>query len=522
MVTLFKTSDDVLNALWQRMVESTLADFGVTELDGQQVTMGPAWLRDHVHELKGYKYLGADLTSGLDFFFRHQLPDGQFPDFFMPIGDQHADFVTDAYKVNDPIENRVFIRIPVEADLEYLAVEGVYQAWQASGDKDWMQAKMKTLERGLHHLTTDRFRWDPDLRLVVRPHTTDTWDYTFFYDDDHFLTNCEIRRLDETVPLCVFHGDNSGLYMASLMLAHLYGELGESARAADWESFASGVRKRANDLLWGKGFFIHQYHLDPIERAKWNEEDRLSLSNTYDINRGFTTHQQAVSIIDAFRRRWEQRRDHYFAEWFTIEPPYDMQIAFFKPGQYTNGGLFTLTGAELAKAAFNHGREEYGVDILHRYWDFIKTHTRAGFIFYPDGSFCGGGPEGWPAAAYISAMMEGLAGVNDLDTRFKSLRISPRWAAAAVTEANIVAHYPASGQKTGYAYRHSGKEIIMDINGDSEMVSLNILLPKGSHVAAAKFNGRDLSFSEELIESSRYARTNLPEPVGEVCIMLND
>lgn len=123
MKTTFRTSDPLLNALWERAVGSVEADFNLTHLDGRQVMLGPPWLRDHVHELKGYKYVGEDLRSGLEFFFRHQFEDGQFPDFFVPVGDQHAGFVTEPFKRVDAAEDRVFIRVPVEADLEYLAVE---------------------------------------------------------------------------------------------------------------------------------------------------------------------------------------------------------------------------------------------------------------------------------------------------------------------------------------------------------------------------------------------------------------
>jgi len=54
-----------------------------------------SWLRDHVHTLKGMKYFCDDNT----------------------------------------IE---FKRIPVENDVEYLFIEGIYYTWKATGDDLWM------------------------------------------------------------------------------------------------------------------------------------------------------------------------------------------------------------------------------------------------------------------------------------------------------------------------------------------------------------------------------------------------
>ncbi len=77
------------------------------------------WLRDHVHQGKGYAYWERDMTSLLDQFRRFQYPDGSFED----------------YIANKPWA-LIRGRTEVEADLEFLFVEGVYRAWQATGDDD--------------------------------------------------------------------------------------------------------------------------------------------------------------------------------------------------------------------------------------------------------------------------------------------------------------------------------------------------------------------------------------------------
>ena len=82
--TRWQTSDEDLNDLWHRVAECAKNDYHFREMDGRLVAIGPEWLRDHVHEMNAYKYFFDDMKSGLEFFLRHQLPDGQFPDFFVP------------------------------------------------------------------------------------------------------------------------------------------------------------------------------------------------------------------------------------------------------------------------------------------------------------------------------------------------------------------------------------------------------------------------------------------------------
>lgn len=512
--TRFHCSDENLNDLWRWVVESALNDFGCQELDGRVVAMGPPWLRDHVHEMKAYKWLVEDMTSGLEFFFRHQLPDGQFPDFFVPVGDQHQSFVHPDFELEDPAENRVFIRVPVEADLEYLAVEGVYQAWQATGDTEWMSEQMPILERGLKHLTSHRWRWSEEYGLVKRPFTPDTWDFINWYDaDDHFKTNCEIRRMDDSIPFCIFHGDNSGLYSASMMMADMREracphaqdwKVREDTHApGSWIKFGEGIRERANRLLWGDGFYIHQFHLDPALAEEHNERLRLSLSNPYDINRGMPNPEMAVSIIDSYRERWKLRKDTHIAEWFTIDPPYEPRFSWYLPGEYVNGGIFGAVAGELSKAAFHHGREAYAVDILRRYHALTREWGEVRFMWWPDGRPFGGGPSGWCGAAVVSAMMEGLAGVKDRGVVMSDILLSPRWASADVTSADIVACYPASDKSFSCRYEADSERITIECSGEGSL-SIHLMLPPGAQVMSVSWQNQPMERKISQMEDSSY------------------
>jgi hypothetical protein len=141
--------------------------------------------------------------------------------------------------------------------------------------------------------------------------------------------------------------------------------------------------------------------LDPEEvYAKVGDERRrMSLSTGYTINRGLPCHEQAVSILREYQRRREANRENSFAEWWTMDPLYEPaqwpddgygQTGVGLPyGEYMNGALCHIASGELAVAAFTHGLEEYGVDILDRVW--ARAAQDNGEIFEAYRRL----PEGW-------------------------------------------------------------------------------------------------------------------------------
>jgi len=515
-----QTDQSWIDDLWLRTAKATYNDHGASNWDGRLVRMGPPWLRDHVHELKGLKYFIPDMKTGLETFFRRQFSDGHFPDFFVPTWDKHALFVHPRFELIDEQHGQIFIRVPVEADLEYLAVEGVFAAWQATGDSEWMASQLPVLEKGLHCLMSDPLRWSAEHGLVKRPFTIDTWDFLDFFTNDWMTTNVAIRVMNSETPMCLFHGDNSGLYAAACQMARMYEAVNSGIAAAKWGDISMQIQERANRLLWSGQYYIHQVHLDPEEAARYDETGRLSLSNTYDVNRGLPTHEMSVSIIDEFRRRRESQKDSYFAEWFTIDPPYQPKFAWFEPGEYVNGGLFLAVGGELAKAALNHGREAYGIDVLRRLLDFISEKNEVGFMYRPDKRPYGGGPVGWCSAAIQSALMEALAGVVDDSVRFQEVSLMPRWIAAGVDEAEVTAHYPGSNAFFRYHFHHSPCEKRMRIEweGEADQVHLRALLPENTSAPSAKCDGEDFLVLPDIVESSPYAEVDLSRRNGKIVI----
>ena len=89
--------------------------------------------------MKGFKYFDGSGAGAVDFFRETQREDGMIWDFFSR--GQEPSFYETAYgplgyaRRYDGVE---MVRMPVEADVEYLFVEGVYFAWKSAADDAWM------------------------------------------------------------------------------------------------------------------------------------------------------------------------------------------------------------------------------------------------------------------------------------------------------------------------------------------------------------------------------------------------
>jgi len=424
------------------------------------------WLRDNVHMMKGSVWLLPDPKSLIEFFIENQKPDGSYFDFLNLDGEM--------------------VRVPTEADLEYLAVLGVYRAWLASGDTGWMAAKLPALRHGLEYMTSDPWRWDETHRMPKRACTIDTWDFDIRDD----LTELHWPgKIDDKTHFGIMHGDVSGLYYAYKVMEEMLDSIKEKEEAKYFQIKARELRERANDLLWNGYFYRHRYPLDDFRIEGVDEDEQLSLSNTYDMNRKLPTPTMARSIIREYYKRRVTVKS--FAEWFSIEPAFPEGVfgdEKLKPGVYVNGGIMPLVGGELSRAAFRYGYPTYGVDILQRYFSMIDKSGEAYLWYFRDGSpatkEASTSPEayptdGWGSTAMLAALIEGLVGVRSGRPGFETAWLEPHWADAGVDEASVHLKYPSSEKSFQYTYKkHADKNVTeMTIKADP-LVSLHVGFPE--------------------------------------------
>ncbi len=460
----------------------------------------PIFLRDHTYQMKGFKYFEKEMKSAMDYFFSQQKPNGEYLELVW----------------ENPSTHRIeTLRNDVDADPEYLAVLDAYQVWQATGDDKWIQSKLPQLEKGLNYSMTDPFRWSKGYQLVKRPFTIDTWDFQYrsrFWPFD-----------PSNVKMCIFHGDNSGMYDACSKLALLYSNFSNQDKAEEWNKKAEHFKIQMNKICWNGKFYTHQVHIDPVKVEGVDEKKILSLSNPYDINRGVTDHSQAVSIIREYQNQKKSLNPAPFAEWFSLQPCFPTggfettrDAWALKAGQYVNGGIMPLVGGELADASFNHGFENYGVSILNQYYNLVNSTDQAYLWYYEDGKPGISDPatfssDGWGAAAMLNAFMEGLAGIHDNSKLFNDVNCTPRWTSANVTTATVVAKYGASDGYFAYNYLYDEKkgEMTLNFTGSGEKVHFAILLPAHRSISRV-FSGRANGMNQPLpyhltkVESSEY------------------
>ena len=349
-------------------------------LRGKPRRMFVDWGRDHVHTLKAMKFFEADVTSGLDYWLETQEANGMVWDCIAenPNGTAPSWFgeaLGEGFFRYEEGGRFVVRRIPVEADCEFLYAEGVWQAWKATGDDAWMRLQLPRLEKALVYNTSHPDRWSRRHRLVRRSFCMDSWDFA----NPHYCSG-DHRCINPGDPQFLFHGDNSGLYAFHWMLAEMQDHAGDRQRAKALRTAARSLRERANAKLFFDTTYGHMIPetLDPeaVYSLVGDERKRLSFSLGYTMNRGLPTHEMAVKILNEFRRRGKRKPS--FAEWFAIDPPYTESQwpgtakESCAVGEYMNGGISPVVAGELARAAFEHGMEDYGADILRRVWELTE------------------------------------------------------------------------------------------------------------------------------------------------------
>jgi hypothetical protein len=469
------------------------------------------WIRDHSDMMRAFRYFEPDVTSAVQHFADTQAKSGRVFDYF----------TTFPEKLPSERENWTkYVRVPVEADVEYRFVKGAFLAWQASGDDEWMRRLLPALEKAMAYVQAHPWYWDGEHGLVKRPYTIDTWDFAYTAGRHEWL---EFQVTADTY-WGLMHGDNTGYYEAFRLLAAVHRRVGDSTRGDWWDQQADGLRRRLNDACWNGRFYTHFVKLTPVVIEDVDEAAQLSLSNPMAINRGAADHAQAVAILREYLRR--RSASGAFAEWFSIDPPFPDGIfgdEKLVAGAYCNGGIMPLVGGEIARAAFEHGFEAYGLDVLCRYYSLASERGETYLWYFPDGTPSTVGTstspdalptDGWGSSAMLWALVEGLAGVVDAGRAFDAAALSPRWLAAGVEDADVSVGYAASGRGLAYRFRLSSDGLSLQVEGDPSVVRLHVLLPPGARVRAVHVGGEAAAFREVQVENSRYVDVSAPMSGG--------
>lgn len=524
MLTVSSTS-----GRWERLVRQGTAfleaDAIALRIGGHDVTGyrspdSPAlWIRDHSDILRAGVWFRGDVWSAVEAFARTQGRDGRV-----------FDFVTTKPTPTQRENWETWVRVPVEADVEYRFVSAAYLAWQAT--RELRPDVLPALDAALIYTRTDPERWNERHGLVKRGFSIDTWDF------DYTRAHAEGRapwlnfQLNDDTLWGLSHADNSGFVFACERLAELYEAAGDSERAAFWRAEGQGVRERANTLLWN-GRFYHHFHFlvpRPASLDGLALDDQLSLSVPMAHPRGLASAEQGRAIVDEYRRRADEGRS--FAPWWGIDPAFP--TGFFGedtivPGAYCNGGIMPLVGGELARTAFAVGREVFGVETLATYADLVAQSGETYLWYFPDGTpssiETSTSPDamptdGWGTSAMLLALVEGLAGVKDLGAGFCRVQLAPRWVASGEDEATVRVSYEASGDAFGYLYRHAraAQTITLELDGEAD-VALDVLLPAHATTAHVTVDGQSVAATFRREDASPYVQADVRAHRGRLPVV---
>lgn len=456
------------------------------------------WLRDWIYQLPAYRYWELDMVCGLDRFLEVQSDNGMIPDGIERDG-------------------RTW-RVGLESDVEYIATLALWQTWQATGDDAWLEAALPRLERALQYIRSDPKHWDPEHQLIKRQHSCDTWDY-----DIDGATDAGTGR--HVIATC----DQSGYYLAFRAMSDMYAHLGKTEEARRWADRAEDYRKRAVGLLWDGTKFLHHAHLDQIDHGDFDESQQLAMGNTWAVTRGLPSPEQAASIVDEYHRRQALTGDAY--PWWSLQPGYPDHLGYFKDayrkqGGYANGGLMPWVGGELCLGAFLSGRERYGVELLHQWADHLSRTGGAHVWYWPNGE-----PgfrttnevpyAGWGMAQWISALVEGLAGIRDRSCLLQEVALSPNWVAADRDDVRCCAAYACS--KAYFAYHmtldRASQTLTLTCAGSAASAHFRLLLPEGWRPQTVTVNGNPVAFTLEPAGAAAPTHALFEAPVEGVAVV---
>ncbi len=127
------------------------------------------------------------------------------------------------------------------------------------------------------------------------------------------------------------------------------------------------------------------------------------------------------------------------------------------------------------------------------------------FLYDPvTGQPQGGGPSAWGAAAVLSAVDEGLAGVQDLDVQYRKIRFAPRWAVTPFAEGRYLTGYEASHKTVDVRWIFTDRGFRYHLRSPATKVSAHLLVPSGKTPKALRVNGREMDFTLSTVGESRY------------------
>lgn len=367
----------LLTTLYRTMTSSNYGIGRKVFYNGEFYTYFSSWFQDHLYAMKGMRYFYPEWKSGIELYARAQRDDGMLHDNYKHRYEQNGtwshrfDYGNFVYIPEDPRSDAIFVRVPVENIAEFSFIEGVYSTWQITGDDQWMAGLLDHCIKAVNYATSSPYRWSGKYQLLKRGYTIDIWDFQSI-EDSRIAGNDTMRIYLDKTRFGIMYGDNVRMAASCDYLAEMLMHTGRKAEAEKIKSTGNGIRNRIDELSWNGEFYTHHIPEDPGVRRNLgvDESTQVTLSNAYALSAGIT-HDKAVAIIKTYQRILREKPESGLAEWYCCYPPFERGFHIEK-WNYMNGGITPIVAGELARGAFEHGYEDYGVDILRRVYGIAQ------------------------------------------------------------------------------------------------------------------------------------------------------
>ena len=352
---------------------------GARRHNGRVYTYWVDWLLDNTNTLRGMRYFWPEVLQSFEIFSVTQREDGMIwenhIDRTPPESDWDRRFKYGDFSRSADGGFLGLRRAPVENHVEMYFLEALYLVWKTTGDDAWMRQHLDRALHAVRYSTSDPYRWSTKFGLLKRGLTIDTWD--FLCDSEAALVGGDVMVIDlKKTHFGIFFGDNTGLIAGCRYLAEMLDRAERGPDAQQMRKLADELEERLNRIAWNGRFYTHWVPEDPEFRPDLGVDmsSQVSLSNAYSLNRGITQ-PQAGAIIQSYEAIRRQMPKTSPGEFYSIYPPFpkgfgDEQGVW----DYVNGGVLACTAGELARGCFQHGYEQYGVDILRRVHEITKRH----------------------------------------------------------------------------------------------------------------------------------------------------
>lgn len=368
--------------LYETLHSSSYSHGKTVRYNGKYYKYYSSWFQDHVFVAEGMKYFTEDLKTGIDLYADSQRKDGLIWDNYKhPYPDLESyweyrfNYGGFTYRPEDPRSSAVFVRIPVENIGEHTFLEGLYYAWKATGDDNWMKDKLENALRAVDFVTSSPYYWSEEKKLLKRPFSIDRWD--FQSDFDAQITGKDFMGVDlDKTHFGIMFGDNICFANGCSWLAEMLAHTGRKKDAERITELGNAIWERINKLSWNGSFYEHWVSLVPERNLDFGVDTskQVTLSNAMALIRGLD-HEKCSAIIRTYQQIREKMPESSPGEWYMCYPPFKRGWHIPK-WEYMNGGVSPILAGDLALGAFEHGYEKYGIDILRR---LHKLAIRSGY-----------------------------------------------------------------------------------------------------------------------------------------------